>query len=119
MFEDDQDTYRQDYELYESILQEIDEKREAIVYFEKFFILTPRGIEDLIASAPAIPKKKCSTISTETKSDIDKLKISIGKLTSENERLKEAKRQADDTITKLHIKQGLTLKILKVRKKVP
>lgn len=103
MFEDDQDTYGGDYELYESIRQEIDEKREAIVYFGKFYQIKPaEGIEYLIASAPAIPKKKCSTISTETKSDIDKLKISIGKLTSENERLKEAKRQADDTITKLH-----------------
>lgn len=106
MFEVDQGTYRQDYELYESIRQGIEEKREAIVYFEKFFILTPRGIENLIASAPAIPKKKCSTISTEnkpteTKSDIDKLQISIGKLTSENGVLKEAKRQADDTITEL------------------
>lgn len=103
MFEDDQDTYGGDYELYESIRQEIDEKREAIVYFEKFYQITlAEGIEYLIASAPAIPKKKCSTISTETKSDIDKLQISIGKLTSENEKLKEAKRQADDTITKLH-----------------
>lgn len=103
MFENLDELYEPDFNALADARKEIDKKREAIGYFEKFFQIAPQGIEKLIASAPPFPEEKCSTSPTEkkpieTKSDNDTLQKECRKLTSEIKELKEAKSQADNTI---------------------
>ena len=101
------DMYEPDYHDLGDVRDEIDTKRDAIGYFEKFFQLTPQGIEKLIASVPTtieaesiLPtsnvvqqaKNKCDDNMDKRKdNEIAEYKKRILKLQNEIEELKEEK----------------------------